>query len=214
MASSQISTTGTTCARNGQGPHRSRTRRPAASVPVLARQQVAAADLAGYAQLGSSRRRGGTGSAYASRRQDERLVWRYVPHDVHLLHLAGHLIHGLAVAGRGVAAPLPSRRQCPAVRRSRSWRQGRGTGAPALRDRPRQGPGRSCRGSGPSLVGAGRRAATMPGIAGRDDAAGLQPVQAGAHCALGQPGVADQRGHRRERGGALSSAADIGQYVR
>lgn len=57
-------------------------------------------------------------------------------------------------------------------------------------------------------AGALDRAATMPGIAGRDDAVGLQPVQAGAHCALGQPGVADQRGRRRERGGALSSAAD------
>jgi len=52
-------------------------------------------------------------------------------------------------------------------------------------------------------VGALDRAAPVPGIAGRDDAVGLQLVQAGAHCALGQPGVADQRGHRRERGGAV-----------
>jgi hypothetical protein len=41
--------------------------------------------------------------------QDERLVWRYVPHDVHLLHFAGHLIYGLAVAGRGVRWLRPAR---------------------------------------------------------------------------------------------------------
>lgn len=36
-------------------------------------------------------------------------------------------------------------------------------------------------------------------VARPDDAPGLQPVQTGAHRALGQAGVAHQRGHRRER---------------
>jgi hypothetical protein len=40
-------------------------------------------------------------------------------------------------------------------------------------------------------------------IARCDDARGRQPVQAGAHRPLRQPGVADQRGHRRERAGAV-----------
>jgi hypothetical protein len=41
------------------------------------------------------------------------------------------------------------------------------------------------------------------GIARGDDPRSLQPVQAGAHGALGQAGVADQGGHRRERGRAI-----------
>ncbi|MGP0027274.1 MAG: hypothetical protein ACLPKE_28535, partial [Streptosporangiaceae bacterium] len=36
-------------------------------------------------------------------------------------------------------------------------------------------------------------------VARGDDALGLQPVQARAHCPLGQAGIADQRGHGRER---------------
>ncbi len=40
-------------------------------------------------------------------------------------------------------------------------------------------------------------------VARRDDAYGRQPVQAGAHGALRQPGIADQRGHRRERARAV-----------
>jgi hypothetical protein len=40
-------------------------------------------------------------------------------------------------------------------------------------------------------------------VARPDHALGLQPVQAGAHRALGQPGVTDQRGHRRERSAAV-----------
>jgi len=43
-------------------------------------------------------------------------------------------------------------------------------------------------------------------IAGRDDALGLQPVQAGAYCPLGQAGVADQRGDGRERARAIGPA--------
>jgi hypothetical protein len=39
-------------------------------------------------------------------------------------------------------------------------------------------------------------------VARPDDALRLQPVQAGAHRALGQAGVTDQRGQRRERSGA------------
>jgi hypothetical protein len=40
-------------------------------------------------------------------------------------------------------------------------------------------------------------------VAPRDDALGLQPVQAGAYRPLRQPGVADQRGHRGECTGAV-----------
>jgi len=40
-------------------------------------------------------------------------------------------------------------------------------------------------------------------VARRDDARGLQPVQSRAHRPLRQPGVADQRGRRRERPGAV-----------
>jgi hypothetical protein len=40
-------------------------------------------------------------------------------------------------------------------------------------------------------------------VAWCDDALGLQPVQAGAHGPLRQPGLADQRGHRGERAGTV-----------
>ena len=47
------------------------------------------------------------------------------------------------------------------------------------------------------------RAATMPGVARGDNVFGRQPVQAGTYRPLRQPGVADQRGHRRERARAV-----------
>ena len=47
-------------------------------------------------------------------------------------------------------------------------------------------------------------------IAWLDDARGLQPVQAGPHRPLRQAGVADQRGHRRERPGAVRAGV-VGQ---
>jgi hypothetical protein len=40
-------------------------------------------------------------------------------------------------------------------------------------------------------------------VARRDDALTRQPVQAGAYRPLGQPGVADQRSHGRERADAV-----------
>jgi hypothetical protein len=48
------------------------------------------------------------------------------------------------------------------------------------------------------------------GVARRDDALGRQPVQAGADRPLGQPGVADQGGHRRERARAIRPSV-VGQ---
>jgi len=52
------------------------------------------------------------------------------------------------------------------------------------------------------------RAATISGSHGRADPRRVQPVQAGPHRPLGQGGVPDERGHRRERARAVRPGMD------
>jgi hypothetical protein len=68
---------------------------------------------------------------------------------------AGHLMHDAQPDRRDLSSAIA---KMILVTYKFDVHPGRGTGAPALRGRPGQGPGGSCRGSGPSLVAAGRRA--------------------------------------------------------
>lgn len=124
---------------------------------------------------------------------------------VRLLHPAGPVIHRSG-AGNQVQWLHPGRlsRPCPP-----------GTGGPCAGRWGRSGAGiavlvqilaHQAQVQVPALrspVGALDPGRDDGGVARRDDALGGQSVQAGADRPFGQPGVADQRGHRRKRARAI-----------